>query len=253
MTPHEDIVSLLGPTGTKPINILVIDHDVTRYHSLDLLRHMLYRDSRIGNVEHFSSLKPEYGFLVSGKPYDDIVNDARINIGEFNVLNCFSRETPASMGEYAKALESCMIANDSKITETDMNSDFGNLFRHREISGSLLRYRSDRHVPPWAGGVTVYEETNILDPAIATSIIARRRVGVVLLSSTAMALDVAEMMRIYDIDIPVTFIIARYGYNFTRSDGSLSYPMFGDEMNRETREYHHDFGFFNPFGKRKGG
>lgn len=250
VTEDKGFLSSLFPNVMKKTRLLIIDHDVCRYHSYDLLRYQLFRDTQIGDKEHFMSIKPDYRFLLkSGIELAQRVKFAQNNLKEFNIYQCFDKDLGIETSDqYAGKI--CEMFHDpgAKVTMTDVSrTQFNIIFDRQNIDGFLLKYTGENNRPSCYNKLTVYEAENILDLNTAVAIIKQDRINTVMLCTTELAVRLAIRLQQEGYTDPITFIIARYAYNFVHDNGSMLYPMLGEEIGTLEMQYKHEFGFFDPF------
>lgn len=251
VTEDKGFLTEMFPNVMKRTRLLIIDHDVTRYHSYDLLRYQLFRDTQTGDKEHFMSIKPGYQYLLrSGTELADRVRFAQNGIEEFNIYECFNKDLGINTPEkYTVKLHEMFQDPASRVTETDVGSSrFDTIFDRPAIDGFLLRYKGDPHLPSCYERLTVYEAENLLDLNTASAIIHQDQINAVMICSTELAVRLATRLYQEGYKNSITMIIARYAYNFVYSDeGLMVYPKFGEELGVLETSLKHEFGFFDPF------
>ena len=248
----DNLFQSLAPANMmKPTTLLIIDHDIPRYHSFDMLRWTLYRDSvDKSRFEHFTSLKPAYRPLLDIKfPLDRQVKFMQTHFLEFNPFEAFTKDQPGMTdGEYNEELLRLVSNPEVKITPTDVASRFDIVFQRKDISGILLQHKGDLHHPSFYSNVLVYESSRLLDMLLATEIMIKHQVNAVMISSIPKLLLLINNLIERNYTSPTTFIVARYAYNFVPNEkGEMSYPMYYEVLDELALRYTHEFGYFNPY------
>lgn len=232
------------PDMMKATKLLIINHDVTRYHSFDLLRYTLF-----SRKDLFITLKPEYQRLIV--PHTELAEQVqfmRTKVPVFNVFDMFNTETGVhTLGEYAEKMRAMIAAGQSVITPTDVSDRFDVVFDKPNITGFLLQYRGEKNRPSCYDKLTVYEDTNILDLEMAAKIIRKHMINAVMISSNEMAVRLVTKLLESGYTQPITFMIARYAYNFHTNKNMCVVPTYNSEMGFFELRCRHEFGFFDPF------
>ena len=246
----------LYPGITKKTRLLIIDYDVCRYHSLDLLLYELTQARIKNDKKHFSSLYYRYKgmYLVTSDIYRKIWYAQRY-IREFNVLECFTDHEEyygATTPEmYTEHLNKMLRDESSHIIPTDINYNFNALFHRDNVDGYILRNKYDRNHPIYTNMLTVYETDNILDISLAASIIIKHNINALMVSSALMGLGIIGILVNHGYTDPITFMFGKYGYNYKYSDemDDPLYPDYREFTYPLELQYKHEFGYFDPFTK----
>lgn len=232
------------PDIMKATRLLIIDHDVTRYHSFDLLRYTLFKREDL-----FESLNQAYIKMIT--PHTEIAEQVqfmRTTVPKFNIFDMFDQDAGVhTTEEYSAKIKEMFSDKLSKITQTDVSTRFDVVFDKQNITGYLLRYKGEDNVPTCYNKLTVYEDPNILTLEAAAKIIRKHQINAVMVCSNEMVVRLMTMLVKSGYTTPITFIIARYAYNFIMDDNKCAAPTYNREMGFFEIQYKHEFGFFDPF------
>lgn len=248
----KDLFTALFPDMMKATRLLIIDHDVCRYHSFDLLRYQLYLDAvRLGDVgkKHFVSINPEYKCLLSAKTeLASQVQFAQRQVCQFNVFNCFGYDLGVHDSvTYTVKIHDMLQDPAAKITPTDVNSRFGIIFDRKNITGYILQYTGDTNHPNYMDKLTQFNDPMLLNLNTAMDIIMEHQINAVMICSTELAVKLAAALYQAGYKKSITFIIGRYAYNFRCEDGKMIEPLLNKEMGVLEVNLKHEFGYFDPY------
>lgn len=233
LTTHDLYPSMMQ--GTK---LLILDYDVTRYHSFDFFSYLLTIK------ENFMSCDPRFlcGFLKATTKEEKVLYYMR-ECPYFNPYDNFTNlRDKISRSDMEANLNGCLA--DLKVTPTDLDERLEVFFQKQSVSGYLLKYTKDPHLPSYSDRLTVYTSDNILDLRMATAIIEKHNINAVMISSVDLAILLAERMLKYNIQRPVSFIIGAYLYNYD-SENRVMRQL--NMMNRLEYSQKHEFGIFDPY------
>lgn len=235
----------------KKTKLLILNHDVVRYHSFDLLRYQLFRDTQTGQFEHFASILPEYQLFLHAKT--DVAEQVKFmqkHVKCFNVYECFSDPMGVTnVAAYTEKIQEMLQAPYGNYTRTDIASTFQIVFERKDIEGYVLQYTHETCKPNWYHDfVTVYEDPFLLNLDAATDIIVENNINAVMLCSSELALRLASRLIERGYHNAMTFLIGRYGYNFQFDDaGTWTLPIFNAELGLLEINYHYEIGYFDPY------
>ena len=247
-----DLFTALFPDMMKATRLLIIDHDICRYHSFDLLRYQLYLDAvKLGDAgkEHFMSIKPEYRCLLNAKTeLASQVQFAQRQVRQFNVFDCFGCDLGVHDGAaYTAKIHDMLQDPAARITPTDVNSRFGIIFDRKTITGYILQYTGDTNHPYYMDKLTQFKDPMLLNLNAAMSIIMEHQINAVMICSTELAVKLATALYQAGYKKSITFIIGRYAYNFRCEDGKMVEPLLNKEMGVLEVNLKHEFGYFDPY------
>lgn len=233
----------------KDTRMLLIDHNVCRYHSLDLFSWILNQDAVTNNFDHFSSINP---ILVPWLDPSIYIGDRILHYLRFawsaDPRSFFRSDTLHPTLEEAENELNDMLADPkSVITPTDLNVRFGPVFERKDFTGYLLRYPKDRNYPAYYNLLTVYEDDHVLNPELECSIIRKHRINAIVLDSVEQALRLTLDLQRQGYKDHITFLIARYGHNYEFRNGQPYYPKMNEILGQYEIKYHHEYCYYDPF------
>lgn len=236
----------LFPDMMKATRLLIIDYDVMRYHSFDLLRYTLFTRKDL-----FGSLKKEYQKLII--PHQEVAEQVqfmRKNVEELNIFDMFNVDAGVhTSAECAEKFREMFTDKIAKITPTDISNRFNIVFNNSNITGYLLRYTGDPNIPTCYHMLTVYESPNVLDLSTAVKIITKHQINAVMIGPVVSAIELVARLADAGYKQPITVITGNYAYNYRSLEGDEGWkvPFYSREMTYFSLKYRHEFGFFDPF------
>lgn len=233
----------------KNTRLLIIDHDVCRYHSFDLMMWTLYRLVRDGNFDRYSTLRSEYYPLVDpNSTVADRVMCLKTYARSIDPSACFDQEDEVmSISEYDALVGRMLSSGDAWTTPTDLSVRLDPIFERRDMTGFLLRYPNDVNHPIYEEKLTVIEDANVNDTELGAGLIIQNRINAVMLASVDQAIDLTASLSKNGYGEHITFMIGRYGYNYEFEDGRPYYPKHNEILGQFELKYHHEYGYFDPF------
>ena len=233
----------LFPSMMQNTRLLILDYDVTRYHSFDMFRYMLM------DRTWFDRCDPSFR--------DPFVQDRTVEKQVLRYMRTCSHINPFdnfkdvdNSKNYHRVLEMEDKMNEifsEKLlltTETDIAARLGIIFERKSITGYWLKYKNDPHQLPFQNELTVYTTNHVLDLRMALAIISQCQINSIILSSVDLAVILCVMMEEHGIKWPISFIIGTYFYNYDPKTGVMNRLQ---EMNALEYNRKHEFGIFNPF------
>lgn len=196
------------------VHILIIDYDVTRFHSFDLFRWcLLDRTLYYGLTDDMS------GFLSCGKTTADHVDYYRLNCTSFNPLNHFKayKDHPGNTQSFLDSMYQTMYQSQyDKITETDISTRFNGVFSNKQISGLIIKMQNDKHVPEFTRNCPI--ENMIVESLfdvkrLAGIVIDEMATSIMCGSSDILIRLMLELQR-RGYRKPLDIFICKYGYNY---------------------------------------
>lgn len=232
--------NVLWPSMMQKTRLLILDYDVTRYHSFDLFRYLLWSDR-----EMFKQCDPMYIPFIKETDLSAQIQFYVHNCGNINPFDNFTHmRGNVDRNELERHLQLMFADKSAKITPTDISGQYEVVFQRPGISGYLLRYKNESHKPAFYQDVTVYESEHLLDLRMAFAIIQKHNINAVLVSSADLALILARKLIAAGNTSPISFIIGAYCYNYDPEKRMMRNMGQMDEI--ELR-YKHEFGIFDPF------
>lgn len=205
MIPTQD------PAFDRMVNtarILIIDHDINRYHSFELYSYLLTKREYF-----FSSIDTEFlGKFVTQPTLNKRVTYYLSKSEYLNPYKHFKSDTPITDTEYENRLNE--VLPELHLIPSDISYRLRPLLYNNTVEGYLLKYSNDSHVSDYEELVKVFKTKNILDGAFAISIIQKFNINAIIVSSIELALRIAVKLYELDYKTPMTFYIGIYRYNY---------------------------------------
>jgi len=241
----KDYFTRTFPLVMQSTRLLLVDHDVTRYHNFDLLRYTLRMREDL-----FISMKPEYRSLRNVRSgIAEQVHFMQTKVPEFNIYQMFENAPKiVTMDEYTRYVRDMNLSEHGKITPTDISLRFDVVFDRRDVTGILLQYTHEKHHPSWYNKVIACEVDNPLNLDVGVELIRRHQINAVIASSSEYVIQLIETLIRAKVNWPISFIIGRYAYNFEMRNGKCYIPLYNREFGLAEIEFKHEFGFYDPFG-----
>ncbi len=229
----------LYPNMMSGSKILIIDYDVTRYHSFDLFAYLLSNEDNFKRCD-LNVLKHMCDHNVE---WNDRMFWFAHNVSEFNIFNLFKDNIINDQNVYEKILNE-QFPN-LGITTTDIDDRLGIIFQRKDIEGYILKYFKDPHTVPYDNLLKTYQSDSILDLRMAMEIIRRHSIDTIMVSSIEIAMRIISLLiENKNVgNIGYTFIIANYRYNYDKNN----LPKYLLDMNTIEYRYHFTFCVFDPF------
>jgi len=225
------------PHMMQTTRLLILDHDVFRYHSFELFRYILRQPGMLKECD------PKILSLVlNQQTLSDQIYRYERGCPNLNPYDCFPKyRGTMHTQEYEKRL----VANlpNLKVIPTDIARKFNVIFDRHTITGHVLRYNDDQFELPFDDAIRTHRSDNILNLNAALELIMTNRINAVMVCSSDLAVILAAKLTQRGITWPMSFIIGSYGYNMGQ-DGQLRLvaQMFAYEQH-----YKHEFGMYEPF------
>lgn len=251
---ESNLFQTLWPGMIQHTRLLIVDLDVCRYHTFDLMRWQLAIDSRTHDMDHFMSLRSDLEPLLHGKTdWADQVNFMRSHVNQVNIYDCFGVDPRGvrARGDYTafeRRMWDMLKDPKAKITETDIGARFSIVFDRDDIHGFLVQYEDDPYKPTFSSQVKVIKGDYLLDNQGIARFIMENRINALMIGSMEAALSIALQLLKNDYKKPLTIIAGRYAYNYeyNRFRGKLL-PKFGSLCQHLEVKYKYEFGYFDSF------
>ena len=242
-----------NPDMMKPTRLLIVDHNVCRYHSFDLIMWVLHGLAANRDMERFAALKPMFHNLINPDlTFEDRIIHLKKYARSVNPADCFE-PSAFTNGEftddnYEDALARMMGSGDAWVTSTDMALRLDPLFDRRDFSGYILRYPNDSNRPIYYDKLTVFEHCHVRDVDTICRIVIHNRINAIMLDSVERAIAISYLLKSAVYQEHITFMIAHYGYNFITNDaGEPVMQKFNEVLGELEIACHHEYGYFDPF------
>lgn len=233
----------------KPTQLLIIDHDVCRYHTLDLFRWILYQDVQAKDYKHFGSVNPVIRRYLVGDQLKDQLLIFKMHCESPNPHVMFkgdpARDLP--LNKIEDELNVMMSNPMSQATLTDVGIRLDPIFELPQLTGTIIRYKADTTKPVFLSRMTVYEEEHILDVDLLCYIIEKHRINAIMLSIAELAVLLTDALQKRGYTEHITFIVGHYGYNYTFQDGKPYYLRYNEVFGELELRYKHEYGSFEPY------
>lgn len=232
-------------------NLLILDYDVTRYHSFDLFRYLLL------DRDYFMHLHPIMLPFVQGcKPIAEWVDYYRSTCSNLNPFDNFTHmKGKVSASELDRQLNQFFSDKAAKITETQLNVSLYPLLCSDKVSTIYIKYRNDPHTADCIGYTNV--KTEVVDemfcPQKIAKYIMQNNVNALLLSSIDLAVLIAKELISHEYLEPMTIMVCNYRYNYIE----VTLTMAGNEVIRVmnhpaeitifTERYQYEFCAIDPY------
>jgi hypothetical protein len=240
----ENPTQTLFPQMMQATKLLILDYDVTRYHSFDLFRYLLLDRElfmkcdpkfipMIKETDPYIQIKQYMKLAPSINPYDNFTHLS----GKLKIVDMEDR------------INTVISDEAMHYTYTDLYHNLGIAFDRNGINGYILKYKNDPHTVPWEDNVKVYTTDYIFDFAMTIAIIKKHRINAIMVSSVDAAVILCEKLekeKYYD---SITFMIGNYPYNYTSTpnDQDLNRLKQLDYLRWFEQNRKHEFGLFDPF------
>lgn len=229
---------ILYPSMMQTTRLLILDYDVTRYHSFDVFRYLLL------DKDFFMKCKKEFYPIIKEGDYWDKVVFYMENCPNFNPFDNFEDAKALSIFDVDRMINDTLGQENIQVTRTDLDKQFDVVFDKPTINGFLLQYKNDKP-PSFSEKVKRYESDRILDLRMAMAIIQKENINAIMVSSVDLAVLIAQRMMKHKIERSMTFIIGNYWYNYDPSTKLMRHMQM---MNLFELKKKHEFGIFDPYG-----
>lgn len=249
MAPKIDPSFQSNPDVMKKTRMLVVDHNVCRFHSFDLFMWFNYQLAKKGDFSTYSKIDPKFlPMMLPTVSMSERVRIYRTYATSPDPYSCYrGLDKELTVAEYETLLNEMMTDSTNWVTPTDISTAMDPIFVRSDVEGYLLRYAEDRNVPIYTSNMTVYERDNVLDLDYTIKLIQKHRINAIMMDSTDRAMHLTMKLQEVGYKDHLTFMIARYGYNFEFRNGEPYQLKHNLTLGRLELEYHHEYGYFDPF------
>lgn len=215
--------------------ILIVDHNITRFHTYDVFTWLLHDLSRFTTV--YETCPNELEEFVK---LHDPVEKLRWAYSNFTVEFC--KKVFRNYGEYLKIFTEAMHNEDMHYTPTALTSSICDVFSNPHVTGSFLIQSDDmktydRYLSEDLDQFKVFKTSNIFDTDMIADIINTSKY-------TGCFIDnIESVMKLSYHTEGVTYMIPTYRFNFN-ADGKVA--GFGHLTLAELKNKN-EYGFFNPY------
>lgn len=231
----------LFPRMMESTRMLIIDHDMTRFHSYELFSHL------INDFDNFTQV--DYKFLtelVNQPDQQHRVLYYMRNMKDMNPLSAFPKLLGDSDPEDYSKYEDLLNQEFGKLTKTiptDLSFRLGSFFRDKTVTGYMLRYTKDTSEIDYEEDLKkVYRTDHILDLAMAVAIIQEHRINSIMISSSELMVALIYYLYKAGYTTPINFFVASYRYNYDENGFFKNL----DYMNKFQFGLKHEFNLIDP-------
>lgn len=237
----EQRTQTLFPGMMQASRILIIDFDVTRFHSFDLLRYKLMDKSWFQRcdielvkylAEHNDITEQVLYYKGTCSSPNSLLNFRGIN------PNMPTDEFELIMNEALNDQTGLMHTS-----PTDLSCSLDAIFQRNDIKGYWLHYKADDHFVSFKDSVKEFTSDRILDGAMALHIIEQFNVNCIVVSSIDMAIMIGTELYTHGFRQPITIVFGKYRYNFDEH-GVVNHLEYVNALEYSMK---YEFGTFEPY------
>ena len=229
--------------------ILILDYDVTRFHSFDLFRYLLL------NKSFFMQVDPIYldGMIRGHKPIAEQVDFYRSTCSSLNPFDNFTKYKgsvkPAQLDSYMNA----MFQNkNSVMTETELGNSLYTLLCANGIQAFWVHYRNDLHKAGFMDATHISDDVvdEMFKPDEISDYIIRHAINSMIIGSVELAVIVSYRLIYKKYTTPMTIMICSYNYNYTSFElkgQSFKVLKHGEDILGLQNKYQYEFGTIDPY------
>lgn len=220
----------------KKLNkILVIDHNIYRFHHYNLMESMLFYKP------FFNKLKPEYsGYLTM--TIDQQLDFLAHGNSEINILKFFSDDT--NMDEYMSILTNHIDFSKKDPLYCDMYFGLPTISAMELIELHIVKLSSDCEYPDKLDASTkIINHSNLFDVQFFMDYINENQISVVICDSMDMAIKLSEGTE------SISFVVPNYRYNYELIGSQLLMKYMKETIDFQLMRKHN----YTMFENMKGG
>ena len=237
----EQRTQTLFPGMMQSSRILIIDFDVTRFHSFDLLRYKLMDKSWFDrcNIELVKYLAEHNDITEQVLYYKGTCSSPN------SLVNFRGIDPEMPVEEFEAILKEAMTNQTGLMhtTPTDMSRSLDAIFQRNDIKGYWLHYSADNHFVSFKDSVKEFTSDRILDGAMALHIIKQYNINCIVVSSIDMAIMLGTELYTHGYRRPITILFGKYRYNFD-DHGTVNHLI---RVNALEYSMKYEFGTFEPY------
>lgn len=217
-------------------SVLIIDHNITRYHTYDLFKVMLL------DKQHFVRIlkkRPEVEEFIRMK------NDtmAKLRWAYTSFTPSFMQDVFGDQNNYKKLFNQYLSNEHIQCTPTVMTAGIDTIFENRNICGAYLRQKGDKR-PSFDNGdfksprhFAMYLTPDIFDVESLINFVNANSFNAVMVDSIQVAATMAYQTK------GVTYIIGTYRWNFDEAGEFMG----KEHLNLTELSNKNEFGVFYPY------
>lgn len=192
--------------------ILILDYDVTRFHSFDLFRYLCLDKS------FFMKMDPVYVEMFRGhKPIAEQVDFYRSTCSSLNPFDNFpvykDQVQPNQLDQYMNS----MFKNErAAIMETDLSTALYTVLCSTSVTGFWVHYQNDPHKAGFADAVGLQSDVvdEMFRPKEIAKYIIKNAINSLIVSSVEFAILISSALIKEEYHTPMTLMICNYNYNY---------------------------------------
>ena len=229
----------LYPQMMQATKLLILDYDVTRYHSFDLFRYLLLDE------EMFKKCYAKYLPLIQSKDIGEQILFYMRNCPNMSPFDNFKHlKNTVHIQELEDRMNEAFGDERMLSTPTDLSSRLGIIFSRSNITGYRLKYAKDPFDPEFNDQVKTFTSDHVLDLRMAVEIVKKFGINAVMVSSIDTAVLLGAILVRQGYTSPISFIVGSYFYNYDEQTGQLNQYR---AMNVLEYSYKYEFGVFDPY------
>lgn len=242
----------LNHFALDPVHLLILDYDVTRFHSFDLFRWcMLDKTLYSDIIPELAEIRKEITTVA------DMVDYYRLHAISFNPLRHFNQyrdaEELVNKDFLQETYDRMLTSEQARCTETDLSNRLDAVFNRKQISTSILQMKSDPHIPGFINTCKVKRQTidSIFDlDAICETIVSGGYTALICGSAELLLQVLMKLVGVRKYRGLNTVMICKYSYNYEwhkLNDKPISMLRYTPEFAWFETNFNINFGMIDPF------
>lgn len=232
----------------RQTRLMIIDYDITRFHSFDVFRYLLLDRS------FFMQLDPLYLGIISD--HRDVVEQVYLYksiCSSMSPFDCFKHTKGMIHIDKLDQYIVPAIDNDiAHVTVTDLSDMLAPALYNITVEVVRICYEKDPFVPEISElkNMRNIKVDRIFDLDFITNTIISNNINSILLSSVEFAIAIATRIIQLGYDTPLTFILCNYNYNMTEIEyhgHKIKDLKFLVELAALEQVKQYEFGVIDPF------
>lgn len=222
----------------KSTRLMLLDYNVTRFHSFDLFSYLLLNEERF--YDTIDELKPfrEIPGLM------DKIDFLRNTATSFNPYEYFNTVPDDKILALKNGLNDLFNSKLEHRIPTDLSTRMHVVMQNNNITSYIVQHKADKHEPQVPNTAKLVKVDDLFDFDKLITFINQYGINAIMVDSVDTAAYLATKLTAY----PISFIIANYRYNFENSDKTSKLFLHGLKMlNLLEFKYKHEFGLFDPY------
>lgn len=241
----------LWPSMFQHTRLLILDHDVFRFHSLDLFRWQLAQDSKNKDYAHFISVEPSVRIAwLGGKKVErsQLIHTFQGNNDFVNVYeNFLGYEVPSFPDGYEEKLHQLFADEKMPIIRTDLFYTMEPVFSRKDMTTYIMHYKNDSNKLDFPSTKIIPVKT-MFDVDAITDFIIHNRINAMMLGSIDICISIIDKLLLKGFKSPITCMTGLYKYNYGFNEMlGCPEPKFNRECGLMQLEYEYEFASFDPF------